>query len=236
MREIAFDTETTGLDPASGHRIIELGCVEMVDKIRTGRAFQSYLNPQRDVPPEAQAVHGLSSAFLLDKPLFAEVVEAFLEFIGDSTLVIHNAGFDLKFINAELEKVGFATIPAARAVDTVGIARRKFPGSPASLDALCKRFNIDLSSRSKHGALLDAELLADVYLELCGGRQASIQLFDNTKENAEALDKRAGGEVAALPARLFKVSAQELEAHRAQLSRLKNPLWEKYSVPEDTQA
>jgi len=230
MREIAFDTETTGLDPGQGHRVIELGCVEMVDKIRTGRSFQRYLNPQRDVPPEAQAVHGLSSSFLLDKPLFAEVVETFLEFIGDSQLVIHNAGFDLKFINAELERVGFPAVPASRAVDTVGMARRKFPGSPASLDALCKRFNIDLSSRSKHGALLDAELLADVYLELCGGRQASIQLFDGALKSGTESNKAVGSTTEVLAARQFDLPAEELEAHRALLDQLKNPLWAKLDV------
>lgn len=232
MREIAFDTETTGLDPASGHRIVELGCVEMVDKIRTGRTFQRYLNPQRNVPAEAEAVHGLSTAFLLNKPLFSEVVEAFLEFVGDSPLVIHNAGFDLKFINAELGQVGFQTLTVERVVDTLTLARRKFPGAPASLDALCKRFNIDLASRTKHGALLDAELLADVYLELCGGRQASIQLVDVGAAET-GLQGTLGSKRVEIPLRAFPASAEELAAHRSFLAQLKNPLWAKLLEPSE---
>lgn len=228
MREIAFDTETTGLDPNTGHRIVDLGCVEMVDKIRTGRTFQSYLNPERDVPPEAQAVHGITTAFLRDKPVFAEVAEGWLDFVADSPLVIHNAAFDLKFINFELQRLGFAALPASRTIDTVTMARRKFPGSPASLDALCKRFAIDLSSRTKHGALLDAELLADVYLELCGGRQASIHLFDG-----KATTKAAAAEEARrleIPPRSFPVTEEELQAHAAFLTRLKNALWAKFTA------
>ncbi len=224
MREIAFDTETTGLDPGSGHRIIEIGCVEMVDKIRTGRHWRSYLNPERDVPPEAQAVHGISSAFLLDKPLFAEAVEGFLEFIGDSPLIIHNAGFDMKFINFELTRLGFAPLPMERAVDTVTMARRKFPGAPASLDALCKRYEIDLSARKVHGALLDAELLADVYLELCGGRQAGMQLLTPGAAKAAA---QAAAAAVALPARDFPVPEAELAAHESFLKQIKNAIWGK---------
>jgi DNA polymerase III subunit epsilon len=176
MREIVLDTETTGLDPDAGHRVIEIGCVELIDHFPTGKSFQRYLNPERDMPPDAQRIHGITSEFLSDKPLFAHVVEEFLEFIGDAPLVIHNASFDLKFLNAELTRVKRGPLELARAIDTVDIARNKFPGARVSLDELCKRFSIDLSGRSLHGALLDAELTAQVYLELTGGRQKKLLL------------------------------------------------------------
>src|SRR5262249_38669620 len=176
IREIVLDTETTGLDPDAGHRIVEIACVELVNHVPTGRTFQRYLNPERDMPTDAQAVHGLTTEFLADQPLFSTVAEEFLEFIGDSRLVIHNAEFDLKFVNAELAKLGRTKLQAQRAVDTVQLARRKFPGAPASLDALCGRFGVDNSSRTLHGALLDAQLLSEVYLELVGGRQVTIDL------------------------------------------------------------
>jgi DNA polymerase-3 subunit epsilon len=176
MREIVFDTETTGFEPGDGHRVVEIGCVELLDHFPTGRTLQFYLNPERDVPIESQRVHGLSAEFLADKALFAHVVEEFLEFLGDAPLVIHNASFDIKFINAELKRTGHKPIPLARAVDTIEIAKRKFPGARYSLDELCKRFAIDLSARSKHGALLDAQLTAEVYLELIGGRQRGLML------------------------------------------------------------
>src|SRR3954471_3705834 len=176
MREIVFDTETTGFEPSDGHRIVELGCVELIDHFPTGRTLQFYLNPQRDVPIESQRVHGLSSTFLSDKPLFSAVVEEFLEFIGDAPLVIHNASFDIKFINAELARVNKPAIPLARAIDTIEIAKRKIPGARYSLDELCRRFGVDLSGRSKHGALLDADLTAQIYLEMIGGRQRGLAL------------------------------------------------------------
>lgn len=176
MREIVFDTETTGFEPSEGHRIVEIGCVELMDHLPTGRELRFYLNPERDVPIESQRVHGLSNEFLADKPLFAHVVDEFLEFLGDAQLVIHNASFDIKFINAELKRVGRGPIPLARAVDTIEIAKRKFPGARYSLDELCKRFGVDLSARSKHGALLDAQLTAEIYLELIGGRQRGLML------------------------------------------------------------
>ncbi len=227
MRQIVLDTETTGLDPFSGHRIVEIGCVEMVNHIRTGNHFHTYLNPERDMPREAENIHGLSSEFLKDKPLFKHVARSFLEFIGDDPLVIHNAGFDLKFLNAELDVLSLPLIPLERATDTVLIARKKFPGSPANLDALCKRFNIDLTARTKHGALLDAELLADVYLELMGGRQASLLM---SSEVAPA--PAAEGEVylgftghTNIPERHFPPSSEELAAHRAMVDKLKNPIW-----------
>ena len=174
--EMVLDTETTGFEPSDGHRIVEIGCVELMDHFPTGRTLQFYLNPQRDVPIESQRVHGLSAEFLADKALFAHVVDEFLEFLGDAPLVIHNASFDIKFINAELDRVGRAPIPLARAVDTIEIAKRKFPGARYSLDELCKRFGVDLSARTKHGALLDAQLTAEIYLELIGGRQRGLML------------------------------------------------------------
>jgi DNA polymerase III subunit epsilon len=176
MREIVFDTETTGFEPSEGHRIVEIGCVELLDHFPTGRTLQFYLNPEREVPIETTRVHGLTTEFLADKPLFAHVVEEFLEFLGDAPLVIHNAGFDIKFINAELHRVGKPPIPLARAIDTIEIAKRKVPGARYSLDELCKRFSIDLTARTKHGALLDADLTAQVYLELVGGRQRGLVL------------------------------------------------------------
>jgi len=176
MREIVLDTETTGLDPADGHRIVEIGCIELNDHFPTGRSYQCYLNPERDMPAEAERVHGISAAFLADKPLFPAVVPELMEFLGDAPLVIHNAAFDLKFLNAELARIEAEPIPPGRAIDTIELAKMKFPGARYSLDELCKRFAIDLTSRSKHGALLDAELLAQVYLELVGGRQKRFVL------------------------------------------------------------
>jgi DNA polymerase-3 subunit epsilon len=176
MREIVFDTETTGFEPSDGHRIVEIGCVELMDHFPTGRTLQFYLNPERDVPIESQRVHGLSAEFLADKALFAHVADEFLEFLGDAPLVIHNASFDIKFINAELSRVGREAIPLSRAIDTIEIAKRKIPGARYSLDELCKRFGVDLSARTKHGALLDAQLTAEIYLELVGGRQRGLTL------------------------------------------------------------
>lgn len=225
MREIVLDTETTGLDPYSGHKVVEIGCVELINHIRTGNHFHTYLNPERDMPPEAERIHGLSTKFLSDKPLFKTIAASFLEFLGDSPLVIHNAAFDMKFVNAELESAGFATLEMGRALDTVLMARQKFPGQPASLDALCKRFNIDLSARTKHGALLDAELLSDVYLELRGGRQAALLLKQEEEQQA---DKESGIVFTGhtdIPARHFPPSAEELASHKTMLEKIKNPIW-----------
>ena len=221
-REIILDTETTGLDPNSGHRMVEIGCVELKGGIRTGEVFHSYLNPGRDVPDEAFRVHGLSTAFLKDKPIFSQAVDAFLEFIGDTPLVIHNAPFDMKFVNFELAQLGFPAIPMMRVTDTLAMARTKYPGSPASLDALCKKFAIDLSGRSKHGALLDAELLAEVYLELMGGRQVVLGL---ESAKTEAQKKRAEEEKVHRVARAFGLSEEELAAHALMVDKLKNALW-----------
>ncbi len=225
MREIVLDTETTGLDPEAGHRVVEIGCLELINRVPSGRSFQAYLNPERDVPAGAYEVHGLSAEFLAKHPVFADMCERFLEFIADSPLVIHNAAFDLKFVNAELRRSGRETIVAARAVDTIEIARRKFPGSPASLDALCRRFGIDNSMREKHGALLDAELLAEVYLALTGGRQASFGL-------AAAAGAAAAPSATVLetPAtrrapRRHAPTAEELAAHEALLTKIKAPIW-----------
>lgn len=179
MREIVMDTETTGLnpnDPGGRHRIVEIGCVELVNHLPTGQTWHRYVNPERPMPSDAHDVHGLSDDFLSSKPKFAEIADAFLAFVGDAKLVIHNAGFDMAFLNAELGWMGRDPLPATQAIDTLEIARRKFPGAPASLDALCKRFGVDNSGRQKHGALLDSELLAEVYLELLGGRQQGLVL------------------------------------------------------------
>jgi DNA polymerase-3 subunit epsilon len=223
MREIVLDTETTGLDPAAGHRVVELGCVELMNMVATGRTFHVYLNPEMPMPAGAQEIHGLSDEFLADKPLFAEQAEAFLEFIGDAQLVIHNATFDIGFLNAELDRLGKPKL-ANSYVDTVQLARRKFPGQRASLDALCERFGVDNSNRAKHGALLDSELLAEVYLELSGGRQRDLGL-------AAEVSVRASGTLAVVPAgatrpvRTFAPSAAELAAHAEFLKKLKDPLW-----------
>ena len=227
MREIVLDTETTGLDPASGHRIVEIGCVEMIGHIRTGNHYHTYLNPERDMPMEAQNIHGLTSEFLKDKPLFRNVASSFLEFVGDSPLVIHNAGFDLKFLNHELNALDLPLIDFARATDTVLIARRMFPGSPANLDALCKRFGVDATARTKHGALLDAELLADVYLELKGGRQSSmagLMQASATVHDGQGIELTFSGH-SDIPVRHFLPSLEEIAAHKAMIDKLKDPIW-----------
>jgi DNA polymerase-3 subunit epsilon len=217
MREIVLDTETTGLDPVDGHRVVEIGCVELMDHLPTGRNFQRYLNPERLVG-DSERVHGITDAFLADKSLFAHVAEEFLEFIGDAPLVIHNAGFDLKFLNHELNRVARPPIPYARAIDTIEIAKAKIPGARYSLDELCKRFSIDLSGRAKHGALLDAELTARVYLELVGGRQTRLKLGPRDREEAQVVAEIviARSRPAPLPSR---VSAAESEAHAAFVAR-----------------
>jgi DNA polymerase-3 subunit epsilon len=186
-REICLDTETTGLDPLKGHKMVEIGCVEIINKIPTSNVFHAYINPQRDMPEGAFKVHGLSEEFLKDKPLFSEVAQGFIDFIGDAKLVIHNAAFDMKFINYELRQCNREIIERYRVIDSLLIARNKFPGAGNSLDALCKRFKIDASRRVKHGALLDSELLSEVYIELCGGRQQTMlssanKILDKTKE------------------------------------------------------
>jgi DNA polymerase-3 subunit epsilon len=179
MREIVLDTETTGFEPSQGDRIVEIGAVELFNHMPTGKTYHQYINPERSMPDGAFKVHGLGDEFLSDKPLFVEIAQAFLDFIKDSKLVIHNASFDMKFLNAELNLVNMAPIPMEQSLDTLAIARRKFPGANATLDGLCRRFNIDNSSRTLHGALLDSEILAEVYLELLGGRQSGFALTNN---------------------------------------------------------
>ena len=226
MREIVLDTETTGLSPRDGHRIVEIGAVELINHMPSGNTFHVYLNPQRDMPKEAEAVHGLSADFLKDKPLFASVVDPFLDFVKDATLVIHNASFDMTFINWELANVGKPAIDMGQVVDTLAIARQKFPMAPNSLDALCKRFGIDLSKRTKHGALLDSELLADVYLELIGGRQTALGLAapGRVKKNTlSVVSGQARQRPTALPSRL---SETERAAHAALVLELgEKSLW-----------
>jgi DNA polymerase-3 subunit epsilon len=221
MREIVLDTETTGLDPAAGHRVVELGCIELMNLVATGKTFHVYFNPEMIMPAGAQDVHGLSDEFLADKALFADQAEAFLEFIGDAQLVIHNASFDLGFLNAELARINKPKLTNAY-VDTVTMARRKFPGQRASLDSLCERFGIDNSSRTKHGALLDSELLAEVYLELSGGRQRDLGLAPEIAARATAAGVAAS---AVRPPRPHAASAAELAAHAEFLKKLSDPMW-----------
>jgi DNA polymerase-3 subunit epsilon len=222
-REIVLDTETTGLDPSDGHRIVEIGAIELIGHLPTGRTFHKYLNPERAMPKEAFDVHGLGDDFLRDKPLFRAVARDLLAFIGEARLVIHNAAFDMKFLNAELSGIGLPLLDLARAIDTVQIARSRFPGAPASLDALCRRFGVDNSGREKHGALLDSEILAEVYLELIGGRQPDFGLSgdaapaqDGTARSA-VTTSRARPRPTPLPPRL---TAEEEAAHQAFVAKL----------------
>ena len=225
-REVILDTETTGLDPAEGHRLVEIGCIELVNHLPSGNTFQTYLNPMRDVPPEASRVHGLTTDFLKSHPLFTEKVGDFIDFIGDATLVIHNAEFDMKFINAELKSAGFKPLSMNRVIDTLPMARQKFPGQPASLDALCRRFKIDNSSRKFHGALLDSELLSEVYLELIGGRQHGLGLgSEMAAQQSQALNAKIKRQKR--PARSFPASDKEIKAHESLLDKIKDALWRK---------
>ncbi len=231
MREVIFDTETTGLDPKTGDRMVEIGCVEMIGRVETGRTFHAYFNPERDMPAEAERVHGLSSAFLATKPRFAETADELLAFLGDAPLVAHNAGFDFGFLNSELERCGRPPIDMARMIDTVAIARKRHPGAKLSLDALCTRYGIDRSHRIKHGALLDAELLAQVYIELLGGRQIGLAL---AAEN-EATHDATGQAVSRQPAthnrprrepRPHSATSEELARHKAFVeTQIDKALW-----------
>jgi DNA polymerase III subunit epsilon len=217
MREIVLDTETTGLDPGQDHRVVEIGCLELVGHIPTGRHYHTYLNPERAMPSAAEEVHGLSDVFLAQHPTFAAIADALMEFLGDSALVIHNAAFDLGFLNAELARLQRPPLDGRPIVDTVTLARQKFPGLPASLDALCRRFGIDRSGRVKHGALVDAQLLSAVYLELIGGRQPDLSLA--AAPVAETTQR------ATLAPRAHQPTAAEAAAHAAFIQRLKRPLW-----------
>ena len=225
MREVIFDTETTGLDPQSGDRMVEIGCIEMVNRVATGRTFHAYFNPERSMPAAAEAVHGLSDAFLADKPRFAERAEELLEFIADSPLVAHNAGFDFGFLNAELAICGLEAVSKDRMIDTVALARVRHPGAKLSLDALCTRYGVDRSHRTLHGALLDAELLAQVYVELTGGRQIGLELA------AETTDTLVSSVITVERVRVFRAprrhaaSEAELAAHAAFIDTISSPLW-----------
>jgi DNA polymerase III subunit epsilon len=227
-REIVLDTETTGLSPRDGHRIVEIGAVELINHMPSGQSFHVYLDPQRDMPKEAEAVHGLSAEFLKGKPLFGSVADEFLAFIGDSIMVIHNASFDMTFINAELKSVGKSAIAMSQVIDTLAVAKQKFPMASNSLDALCKRFGIDLSRRTKHGALLDSELLAEVYLELIGGRQTALGLATpaTVKRASQTVSQSiARSRPTILPARLTEM---ERAAHAALVLELGDKsLWPK---------
>jgi DNA polymerase III subunit epsilon len=218
MREVVLDTETTGLDPAEGHRIVEIACHELSGHIPTGRVFHRYVNPERDVPEEAREVHGLTAEFLAGHPPFAEIADELLEFIGGDPLVIHNAEFDLAFLNAELLRLGRAALAVAH-VDTLALARERFPGAPASLDALCRRFGIDLAGRTKHGAEIDGALLAAVYLELLGGKQPGLDFAPALGTVGVALAR------VARPPRPHAPDPEELAAHQAMLARIAEPLW-----------
>lgn len=227
MREIALDTETTGFDPAEGHKIVEIGCVELMNHVPTGKTWHKYINPEREIDAGAIAVHGITNEKVKDCPTFGELVGDFLDFVGDAKLVIHNAEFDIKFLNAEMKPYGFPPFKVADAVDTVLVARKKYPGQPANLDALCRRFGVDLSDRDFHGALLDAQLLSKVYLELMGGRQHGLGL----DQNAGAGNIFVNGVVQKIERsyrepRVFAPSNDDLEKHQAMLENLKNNLWQ----------
>lgn len=226
MREIIFDTETTGFDPVSGDRLVEIGCIELVNRVPSGRTFHAYYNPQRAMPAAAEAIHGLSDIFLKDKPLFAHGVEELLAFLEDSPLVAHNARFDFGFLNHELKLCGLPEVGLHRMIDTVAIARQMHPGAKHSLDALCTRYGIDRSHRIKHGALLDAELLAQLYIELTGGRQIGLGLAQEEDKDAIRVELASGIAVRPVrPARVFMASAMELERHAAFVATLEKPLW-----------
>ena len=225
MRRIVLDTETTGLNPLDGHRIVEIGCIELDVNIPTGKEWHVYVNPQRAMPEAAFAVHGLSEAFLLKKPLFKDIAKDFFNFITGAELVIHNAKFDIGFLNSELKRIGMPLIEMKNTIDTVQLAREKIPGAAASLDALCKRFEIDLSIREKHGALLDAKLLAEVYLELTGGRQASFTLIQKNKEKINEEVKEVKQSSEELQFETAKITEKDKEQHKEMLKKINSPIW-----------
>jgi DNA polymerase-3 subunit epsilon len=230
MREIVFDTETTGLDPKSGDRVVEVGCVELINHIPSGKTFHRYVNPERGMSIDAARLVGIDNDFLRDKPLFSAIAGELMEFVGEANLIAHNAQFDLDFLNLELGRAGHSLFPAERMIDTLMLARRKHPAGPNSLDALCSRYQVDLSRRTFHGALLDAQLLAEVYIELIGGRQASLILGDLVEGTALAVATRS--EIVIAPRaepRPFRVTAAEMEAHRQRIARLgPNAIWLEY--------
>jgi DNA polymerase-3 subunit epsilon len=230
VREIVFDTETTGLNAAAGDRMVEIGCVEIYNRVETGRHYHAYFNPERLMPSDAEAVHGLTTIFLSDKPLFSEKAHELLEFIGDAPLVAHNASFDFGFLNVELERCGLPPVCTSRMVDTLQLARMKHPGAKHSLDALCMRFGIDRSQRVKHGALLDAQLLAQVYVELTGGRQIGLGLVAESGSVSVQASARPVTVREPRPARPHFAGEEELARHRAFISQLVNPLWARFAT------
>jgi DNA polymerase-3 subunit epsilon len=225
IREIVLDTETTGLEPAYGHRIIEIGAIELINKVETGKKFHHYINPERDIPKEAYAIHGISEKFLQDKPKFEEIVDDFLQFIEDTTLVIHNAPFDIKFLNHELGRLNKPSLDFNSAVDTLLIARKLFPGSKVSLDALCRRFKVDNSSRKFHGALLDAQLLADIYVEMLGGRQEKFIFSNKNKmtENNEIISTDTY--LSTMKTKIIHPNDNEQKNHKMMIKKIANPKW-----------
>lgn len=224
MREVVLDTETTGLKHEQGDRITDIGCVELIDHIPTGKVYQTYLNPEREISKEAEAICGLPTEFFFDKPKFADIVDDFLDFVGNSPLVIHNAKFDIGFLNSELKRVNKPLFNLDNAIDTLAVARKKFPGAPASLDALCKRFKVDLSAREKHGALLDCWLLSEVYIHLLGGKQSVLSFGILSSQDMEVKDAQVK---AVRAARSFQASESEKRAHLDFIEGLNNPLWKK---------
>ena len=243
MREIVLDTETTGLSPQDGHRIIEIGALEMINHVSTGKTFHVYINPERPIDPDAMVVHGITDERVAGEPVFADLVDDFLNFIGDDQMVIHNAPFDMGFINAELERCGKTTLPMDRAIDTLVMARKKFPGGQASLDALCRKFGVDNSHRDLHGAMIDTDLLAEVYIELLGGKQPGLTLaldshaVDQNKDENMITANISAEKSAARPARAHHASPEELAAHQAFITSMKDPLWAEYDeslkTPDD---
>ncbi|MFN3953868.1 MAG: DNA polymerase III subunit epsilon [Pararhodobacter sp.] len=228
MREIVLDTETTGFEPSEGHRIVEIGAVELLNHMPTGRTYHQYINPERDVPAEAFAVHGLSTDYLRDFPVFEAIADDFLAFVTGARLVIHNAAFDMKFLNAELGRANRTLLPNDQAIDTLTMARRKFPGSPASLDALCRRFGVDNSAREKHGALLDSEILAEVYLELIGGRQPDLALSVQSGQRIRQSQPQWRPQPRPVPL-ASRLSAPEQEAHAELIAKIgEKALWGRY--------
>ena len=234
LRQIVFDTETTGLNPYSGHRVVEIGALEVINYVPTGKTYHQYINPERDIPEEAANIHGIDNDRVKDEPVFAQIVGDFIDFVGESDLVAHNAPFDAKFINFELKESGFPAYHKERFIDTLVIARKKFPGAKNNLNGLCSRFNIDNSARTYHGALLDSELLAEVYLELSGGRQQGLSLALDTGGASKGSTRTTDGHPEnkqTRPIRTFAVSDEEQAAHSAMLKKISDPLWRELSEP-----
>ena len=235
MREIVFDTETTGLSPVGGDRIVEIGCVELINRVETGRTFHAYFNPRRSMPSEAEAVHGLSEAFLSDKPLFEELCEDLLDFIGDAPLIAHNAPFDFGFLNNEFSMCGRPSVCMTRMIDTLVLARQRLPGAKHSLDALCTRFGVDRSIRIKHGALIDAQLLCQVYVELTGGRQIGLGLVaEQTTSSEEKIDvmlvQEYASNITVHPVRPHAATEEELERHAEFIKGISDPIWNRVAT------